>query len=175
MRFLPGAVAPLLGVPASEIVGARLPLESFWNGKARELIGAIGDAQEPHIVAKRLETALARMAEDFDPPDESCRMILRCIARRRDARRPVMPELLSTLGLSQRTLRRHCEHAFGYGPKTLDRVLRMQRFLALARTRPSLGLATLAGMAGYADQAHLTREARRMTGLTPTAILKQLS
>jgi AraC-like DNA-binding protein len=164
----------LLGVPASEIVGARVPLESFWKDKARELIGAIGDAQEPHVVAKRLETALAGIARDFNPPDESCKTILRCMAKLRDARRPVMQELLSALGLSERTLRRHCEHAFGYGPKTLDRVLRMQRFLELARTRPALGLATLAGFAGYADQAHLSREARRLTGLTPTAILKQL-
>ena len=62
VRFLPGAVAALLGVPASAIVGARLQLESFWNGKARELIGAIGDAQEPHVIAKRLETARCRHA-----------------------------------------------------------------------------------------------------------------
>jgi hypothetical protein len=59
MRFLPGAVAALLRVPASEIVGARLQLDCFWSGKAQELIGAIGDAQEPYIVPKRLETALA--------------------------------------------------------------------------------------------------------------------
>jgi AraC-like DNA-binding protein len=175
LRFLPGAVATLLRVPASEIVGARLPLDFFWSGKARELIGAIGDAQEPHVVAKRLEMALAQIARDFDSPDQSSKIILRCVARSRAARRPVMPELVSALGLSERTLRRHCEHAFGYGPKTLDRVLRMQRFLELSRTRPALGLANLAGAAGYADQAHLNREARRLTGLTPSAILEQLS
>jgi AraC-like DNA-binding protein len=86
-----------------------------------------------------------------------------------------MPELMSALGLSERTLRRHCEHAFGFGPKTLDRVLGMQHFLELVRTHPGLGLANLAGIAGYADQAHLSREARRLTGLTPTTILEQLS
>jgi AraC-like DNA-binding protein len=175
VRFQPGAVAALLRVPASEIVGSRLPLDCFWSGKARELIGAIGDAQEPHVVAKRLETALAQITRDLDSPDQSSTIILRCAAKPRDPSRPVMPELLSALGLSERTLRRHCEHAFGYGPKTLDRVLRMQRFLELARTCPGLGLADLAGVAGYADQAHLSREARRLTGLTPTAILGQLS
>lgn len=175
MRFLPGVVATLLRVPASEIVGARLPLDCFWRSKAQELTGAIGDAKEPHIVAKRLETALTKMAGDFDSPDRSSKIILRCVATLGDPRRRVVPELISALGLSERTLRRLCERAFGYGPKTLERVLRIQRFLELARIHPALGLANLAGAAGYADQAHLSREARRLTGLTPTAILEQLS
>jgi AraC-like DNA-binding protein len=51
----------------------------------------------------------------------------------------------------------------------------MQRFLDLARTHGGSGLAALAGAAGYADQAHLSREARRLTGFTPSAILEQLS
>jgi AraC-like DNA-binding protein len=39
----------------------------------------------------------------------------------------------------------------------------------------ALDLANLAAAAGYADQAHLNREARRLTGLTPKTILAQLS
>lgn len=175
LRFRPGVAATLLRVPVSEIVGARVPLDCFWRGKARELTDAVGDAQEPHVVAKRLETALAKLAADFESPEQSAEIILRRVAAPRDARRPVTPELTRALGLSERTLRRRCEHAFGFGPKTLDRVLRMQHFLALARTQPGLGLANLADAAGYADQAHLTREARRLTGFTPAAILERLS
>jgi len=55
----------------------------------------------------------------------------------------------------------------GYGPKTLHRVLRFRRFLAgLESPRPA-GLSRLASAAGYADQAHLTREARELSGMTP--------
>jgi AraC-like DNA-binding protein len=175
IRFLPGVAATVLGVPASQILGARLPLDCFWRGKAQELIGAIGDALEAHVVAKRLETALAKIAGRFESPDQSSEIILRCVAKPRGARCPIVPELISVLGLSERTLRRYCEHAFGYGPKTLDRVLRMQRFLKMASIYPEFGLAYLAGAAGYADQAHLSREARRLTGFTPTAIIEQLS
>jgi AraC-like DNA-binding protein len=35
--------------------------------------------------------------------------------------------------------------------------------------------ADLALIAGYADQSHLTREAREMAGLTPTIVRKQLA
>jgi AraC-like DNA-binding protein len=53
-------------------------------------------------------------------------------------------------------------------------VLRFQRFLALARTPRAAGrpdLAWLAAEAGYADQAHLTRECTRLAGLPPAALL----
>jgi len=175
MRFLPGVAATLLRVPVSQIVGARVPLDCFWPKTARELTDAVGDAREPYAVATRLEAALAKMVGNFVSPDPCAEVIRRCVARPRDGRRPIVPQLTAALCVSERTLRRYCERAFGYGPKTLDRVLRMQRFLELARGRPGPGLANLAGAAGYADQAHLTREARRLTGLTPAAIIKQLS
>jgi AraC-like DNA-binding protein len=83
------------------------------------------------------------------------------------------------LGLSERQLRRRFADAVGYGPKTLARVLRFQRFLALAaanragagRWREGDGLAGLAFAAGYADQAHLTRECRRLAGRTPSELV----
>jgi AraC-like DNA-binding protein len=83
------------------------------------------------------------------------------------------------LGISERQLRRRFADAVGYGPKTLARVLRFQRFLALAagedRAAAARGgsgdLAGLAFAAGYADQAHLTRECRQLSGRTPAELL----
>jgi AraC-like DNA-binding protein len=71
--------------------------------------------------------------------------------------------------MSERTLRRRFEDAFGYGPKTLDRILRFHRFRRLQRQGEG-STALLAIEAGYADQAHLIRESRRLTGVTPTAL-----
>ena len=57
----------------------------------------------------------------------------------------------------------------GYGPKTLQRVLRFRRFVsridALAGTAGTADLAGIAAEAGYADQAHLTRESTRLASL----------
>jgi AraC-like DNA-binding protein len=60
--------------------------------------------------------------------------------------------------------------AVGYGPKTLNRILRFQRLLALA-ARSDDSLADLALGAGYADQAHMTAECTRLAGAPPTAVL----
>jgi len=75
------------------------------------------------------------------------------------------------LFISDRQLRRRFHTAVGYGPKTLARVLRFRRFVdAIDDGRADL--AALAFDIGYADQAHLTREATRLAGLPPAALVR---
>jgi methylphosphotriester-DNA--protein-cysteine methyltransferase len=60
--------------------------------------------------------------------------------------------------------------AVGYGPKTFARVARLQNLTRL--TDPSL--ASRAFEAGYASQAHMNEEVRRLTGTTPVRFLKDM-
>lgn len=85
-----------------------------------------------------------------------------------DAGRPVAATA-DELGIGARRLHRRSLAAFGYGPKTLARVLRLQRALALARG--GTPLAETAVRAGYADQAHLTRDVRELAGVPPVELL----
>jgi AraC-like DNA-binding protein len=55
----------------------------------------------------------------------------------------------------------------------LDRVLRFQRFFRLAARPENHNLAEMAARAGYADQAHMTREVRRMSGITASEFVAQ--
>ena len=73
------------------------------------------------------------------------------------------------LGMSARQLHRRCLPVFGYGPRHLARVLRLGRALAT-----SGHLAEVAHACGYADQAHLSREVRDLTGTTPTRLRREL-
>jgi AraC-like DNA-binding protein len=66
-------------------------------------------------------------------------------------------------GLSARHLQRRANTAFGYGAKTLHRVFRLQRAVGLAREGKPF--ARVAADAGYADQAHLSREVRALAGV----------
>ena len=77
------------------------------------------------------------------------------------------------LGLSERQLRRRCLPVFGYGPRRLARILRMNRAVAAALAgRP---LADVAYDCGYADQAHLCRDVLDLAGATPTELLAELA
>lgn len=82
-------------------------------------------------------------------------------------------QLARDLGLTERTLLRRCDDAFGYGPKVLARILRLQRFLAVRDRCTTLTEAAVD--AGYYDAAQLAGDARRLTGLTPTQLLAQLA
>ena len=77
--------------------------------------------------------------------------------------------LATVLGTSERQLLRRFRAAVGSGPKTLDRVLRFQRFLSIADGDE--GLARVAAELGYADQSHLTRDCVRLSGLTPADLI----
>jgi AraC-like DNA-binding protein len=83
-----------------------------------------------------------------------------------------LQEAADLVALGERQLRRRFERAVGYGPATLVRIQRFQRFLALAERDAGAGLARLAFDAGYADQAHLTRECQRLAGRSPAALLR---
>ena len=172
VRFCAGAAQKWLGLPMSEIVGARLPLAEFWGARARELAARMSDAVAPEQRMRVLEQALGQMAPDVEAPDSGMSFVFNALKTESAGRG--MSIILDRLDMSPRTLRRRCHDAFGYGPKTLDRILRFQRFLALARQASRPELAPLAFEAGYADQAHLTREVRRLSQLSPASVLAQL-
>ncbi|MDX6340031.1 MAG: hypothetical protein QOH87_169, partial [Trebonia sp.] len=82
-------------------------------------------------------------------------------------------DVAGRVGLSERQFRRRSHAAIGYGPKTLQRILRFQRFVQLldAAAEPP-DLASLAALTGYADQPHLTRECAALSGRTPAALAR---
>jgi AraC-like DNA-binding protein len=164
VRFRVGAAGAALGLPASELLDANVPLEGVWGAEAARIAERVADAATPEARLTALAGEVgARLSAHVDP-------LVRAAAAgaaRPDAR---VDQLGARLGITDRQLRRRFGDAVGYGPKTLQRVLRFQRFLALARREPH-DLARLALEAGYADQAHLTRECRRLSGVTPAALV----
>jgi AraC-like DNA-binding protein len=174
LRFQPGGAASLLRTSCAQLVGVRLRLECFWGRDARRLEESLSEATVPDEIAHRLEAELARRMTKVDPPDRMPGAIFRLVGSATD-QGPVLRRLTLSLGLSERTIRRHCIDAFGFGPKTLDRILRFQQFLERLRPPCSSEMASIAASVGYSDQAHLTREARFLAGVTPSIARAQLA
>lgn len=178
VRFRPGAVAPLLGLPACELVDLTLGLDEIWGPAA----GVLGECLSG---ARSLEEALLIVQEHLivrragGQPDP---VVSEAVRRLMPWRAGEIGSLSSQLAISESQLRRRCLAAVGIGPKGLQRTLRFQGFLALVQTTglrapppDGGGLAALATEAGYADQAHLSRECVRLTGLSPRAFLANKS
>ncbi|GAA2436174.1 helix-turn-helix domain-containing protein [Streptomyces mauvecolor] len=156
IRFAPGAGPAVFGVPAHELRDTRVPLDGIWPGaEVRTLADRIGEAARP---AAALEAVALAKAPCPDP-------LTRAVAHRLAAGRSVRATAAEA-GLGARQLHRRCLDAFGYGPKTLARILRLQRALDLVRRGMPYAEAALA--AGCTDQAHLAREMRALAGMTLT-------
>jgi AraC-like DNA-binding protein len=197
VRFRVGAAGSALGVPARELLDGYFALDDVWGAAGAELAERLDAASGAEAAAAVLSAAVARRL----PPPDAIDPIVRAAAIGAARPRTPVEALGAGLGIGERQLRRRFDDAVGYGPKTLQRVLRFQRFLALAQpvaqpradrsgvraadgtsasvrggARSADGtsapdLARLAFEAGYADQAHLTRECRRLAGLPPAALL----
>lgn len=157
VRFLPGAGGPALGFPLSELRDRRVALSELGLDPREELHGEADHRAVPRL----LEAAAARLVV-AGPPDGA---VQAAVMRLLDPTQRV-EALAADLGFSERQLRRRFLGSVGYGPKILQRVLRLRRFLAGER----YDLARAALDAGYADQAHLARECLRLTGLTPSRL-----
>ncbi|MFI2779493.1 DUF6597 domain-containing transcriptional factor [Streptomyces sp. ALB3] len=157
VRFAPGTAPALLGVPANELRDRRVALDALWPGpEVRRLTERVQEAADP--VAALEEVALGRAAR-AGPPDPLAAAVTAQLRQGRS-----VTATAHAVGLGARQLHRRSLAAFGYGPKTLARVLRLQRALALVRAGTPYAEAAYA--VGCTDQAHLAREMRDLAGTT---------
>jgi AraC-like DNA-binding protein len=169
VRLRPGVAAGVLGLPASGLADRDTPLRDIWRPGADALCARV--TEEPAI-ATRLAAAAAALAgrlAEAGPPDPMIAAATRWLARHPAGR---IADLARLLELGERRLRRRFANAVGYAPKTLQRVLRLQRVLTLAGRSRDMSLAALAAEAGYADQAHMSRDLQALTGRGPGALLR---
>jgi AraC-like DNA-binding protein len=155
LRFGAGTGAAVVGLPADELTDLQVPLDDLWPAAE---VRRIAEAADP--AAALLDAAVRRWQE----PDRA----MAEVAARARAGQPV-DVIAAACGLSPRQLQRRCRSAFGYGPKTLVRVLRMQRAVGLARGGQAL--ADVSAAAGYADQAHLSRDVKALAGVPMRTLL----
>ncbi len=169
VRWRTGAVEAALGVPADVLRDLDVPLADLHGPK----IGAT--VQEPVARARRsgtraglrvLMTQVAGLAVAQQPD-----LLVREAARRLFVPDTLLSQVARDLDISERQLRRRFTRSVGYGPRTLARVHRLQQVLLRHERVPSMALAELSSAAGYADQAHMSREVRRLAGMIPRQLL----
>jgi AraC-like DNA-binding protein len=169
-RCQPGLAPSLLGLPASQLLNQSVPLRAMWSAAASAGFARISDQQNlPERIGAMEAALLERLAQPCSVDHAMCAAV-RWLANHPHGR---IVELSRVIGCSSRQLQRRFTSAVGYGPKTFQSVLRFQRLLSLAaRAAAPRNLAQFSVGAGYADQAHMTREVQRFSGSPPTVLLR---
>ena len=162
IRLRPGAWHAVFGCPAFQFVNGGLLLSDIAPG-ARQLHEALLQAGNLADRLAALEAwvrdALVRATFDDHTIVAACRSLSGPVV--------AISAVADSLDWNVRTMHRRFLAACGYGPKHFQKIMRIQAVLRAAHAIPSAGLAELAMAAGFADQAHMTRDFRAITGLTP--------
>jgi AraC-like DNA-binding protein len=163
LRFAPGRLPALLGMPASAVRDERVPLVEIHPAAARRAVARLERDEPAGPVLAELALALPGSV-----PEPAVPAVVAQIRHGRSA-----AATADALGWTTRTLHRRSLAWFGYGPSVLRRILRCRA--AAAMLRAGVPAAEAAARAGYADQPHLSREVRALTGAAPGQLGGMLS
>jgi AraC-like DNA-binding protein len=171
-RLRLGAPEAVLGVSASEMAGRIVGLEELWGRAATQrLCARLSVARDNSAAAAILDSAIAERFANARAPRPNAKLALAAADRLSNAS---VNAVAHDLGVSERHLRRVFRETVGVSPKTFAKLVRFHRALRAARQDSFAGWASIAGAAGYYDQAHLIAEFRALAGVTPRALLREL-
>jgi AraC-like DNA-binding protein len=163
VNLSPPAAAVLLGVPMHEVARRIVPFEDVLPG---ELVERLAEAPDWETRFDLLESAVAARLADRPRPDG----VMWAWERLAETHGRVRVETLCReLGWSRRRLAARFRDEVGLSPKTVARLLRLERATELAAA--GVEWAQVAYACGYYDQSHLVNEFRQITGVSPTQYL----
>jgi AraC-like DNA-binding protein len=165
--FHPGAAPSLLRMRASALVDDQVALDAVLPRLAARLDDRLGHARDPREALTALAHELSLRVRLVASPNAAVREAVRLL----NLTTATVADVAARAFVSERELQRRFVEHIGYGPKTLQRILRFQRFMQQLGS-PQIDLAGAAALAGYADQSHLSRETRRLADMTPRQLTR---
>jgi AraC-like DNA-binding protein len=157
LRLRPASLSRLTGASAREFADRSIAIDQVFGPQV------LADLElGPDAPSSVIRDALIRLVSRACRQPRAQTMGL---GSARGAR--TVTELASQLSTPTRSLREHAYRDVGLSPKRMLRVLRLHAALHAAR-RPDRAWSRIAHQAGYADQAHLTRECRALLGEPPS-------
>lgn len=157
----PGAARALFGCSAALLVDRHVALAEFWGDETGVLRQRLAQTADTARQIELLQAALLHRLRPMPAVPAPIAQALAAVDADSD-----IAALVRAGGCSHRHFVALFRDAVGLPPKRYARVLRLQQAL---QSRESDGWSDRAIAAGYSDQAHLQREFRALTGLTPQA------
>jgi AraC-like DNA-binding protein len=167
VRFRPGGARPWTAGPLADLADRELPVAALPRLAALDLPAlqaAVRAAPDGAGAAGLVNAALAPLRPDPDPAVDRAAALVAVVDAEPGIRR--VEHLAERLGLAVRGLQRFCAEWIGISPKELIRWARLHEAAGRAAAGP-VDWAALAAELGYADQAHLVRDFRRVVGEPP--------
>ena len=170
--FTPLGAYRFFGLPMSEIASRMVALDDLGDPgilELRDRLAALNDwGHRLDLVEEFVLQRVGKAQSDVSAVAWAYDTIMK---QRGDTR---IRELAAALDWSRKHLNESFHDAVGVGPKTVARMARFNHAIEMANAGNN-GWADIAFAAGYADQAHMTREFREFAGTTPGQLAKTLA
>ncbi|MDQ0314697.1 helix-turn-helix domain-containing protein [Amorphus orientalis] len=167
--FTPLGARRVFGLPMDELTGRMVLIDDLDDAGVRTLADRLTDTPD---WSRRFDIAerfvIERLGLAAPPVPEIAWAFAALDASHGSAR---IAALSADLGWSRRHFISRFRTEIGMSPKTVARLLRFAHAQRIARSTGT-AWADTAAAAGYADQAHLIRDFREFSGLTPQAWLR---
>lgn len=169
LGLTPTGCRRLLGMPAGEIAGAVVPLDSALGRHGAELIDRAASAATWPARFAVVDAVLRSVLRDPVRVRPELAFAWRRFVGSRG--RAGVAEVAAEAGWSRRHLSGQFRREFGLAPKVVGRIARFDAAAGLLRTAPPGGMGAVAAATGYADQAHMVRDWHDFAGAAPAAWL----
>lgn len=169
VRFKPGGAAPFFDFPIHELSNFVIDMDLLWGstiGEIRErLLAAPSPAEKFRLMESILMQRFNRDIYGLDAVHYAVQQIAQT-----DGRLSIR-SLSHQMGISHKHLDHQFRKMVGVSPKSLARVMKLQRVLYSIDPRQPVNWTEVAYHCHYYDQAHFNRDFAAFTGLTPTAYI----
>lgn len=169
IHFKPGGAFPFLTLPADELQGLHLPLDTLWGAAA-------GNLREQLLAADTLEARFhilerTLLAQATQPLIQHPAVAFALEKFQDESRTYTIADVTDQIGLSSRHFIQIFREAVGLTPKLFCRVQRFQKTLRQIRGTQQVDWTDLALSCGYFDQAHFIHDFRAFSGINPGTYL----
>lgn len=176
VMFRPAAGALVVGGSMADWTDRTAALDEVLANDAHALATDVREAMAaaPHDPSAHLAAlaALERVLARFVPVDAEGHLVNQIVAWVEASSDVVrVSELCERFDIGERALQRLTRRRLGITPKWLIRRRRLHEATEALRAG-TMGIAEVAARLGYADQAHLTRDLRSVTELTPAQVAR---
>lgn len=170
VNLTPAGAYRFFGRPLHELADRVVGLAEVLAPRAAEaLVGRLFEAPDWPARFALLDRAIAARLAETEPASPLVAEALRLLGASRG--RLAVGALTRRLDCSRQRLAERFREEVGLPPKTLARILRVERAAALLQRPDAPSRTEIALACGYYDQAHFNRDFRAVTGGSPAEFL----
>jgi AraC-like DNA-binding protein len=171
VRFQPGALFKLLGIPMTEFVhnyfDAELILGQEIKAVYEQLVSAPGYESMPLILDSYIGKKINKLKNNEQPIDKIGKLILA------NPQGFNLEKTASQACLSHRQFEKRFIRQIGITPKHFSRICRFNQAYELKEFHPNLDWFSIAIQTGYSDYQHLVKDFKQFAGTPPNTFIQE--